>query len=107
MSDVFQKFIIENDPEDGLYMVLAKCTFHKQLAHNTENVLGGGSWKKFDNEILLFGQSHDFGPCDLEDLKYVVQNQKVFSHAYSKRDLSSKYDFTWQDIDYGTKINLK
>ena len=107
MSDVFQKFIIENDPEDGLYMVLAKCTFHKQLAHNTENVLGGGSWELFENEITLFGQSHDFGPCDLEDLKYVVQNQKVFTSSTLIRNLSDKFTFIWQDIDYGTKINLK
>lgn len=103
---VFQKFIIENDPEDGLYMVLAKCTFHKQLAHNTENVLGGGSWELFENEITLFDKSQDFGPCTLEDLKYVIQNKKVFPHTYSDRDLSAKYNFVWQDI-HGTEINLK
>jgi hypothetical protein len=103
---VFQKFIIENDPEDGMYMVLAKCTFHKQLAHNTENVLGGGSWEKFENEITLFGQSHDFGPCTLDDIKYVIENKKVFPHAYSDRNLSDKFTFIWQEPN-GDQINLK
>lgn len=106
MDNVFQKFIIENDPEDGMYMVVAKCTFHKQLAHNTENILGGGSWERFDNEIILFGQSHDFGPCDIEDIKYVIKNKKVFTSSILDCNITDKFNFSWKNIN-GTQINLK
>jgi hypothetical protein len=50
---------------------MAKCTYHKQLATNKDDVKGGG-WFRFDadkKEFILGGSSHDFGPVDIEDLK--------------------------------------
>ena len=109
MNDVFQKFILKEDDKLGLCMILAKCTFHKQLTTDHDKVRGGGMWQyiKDNNEMLLFGKSYDFGACSLEDLKHVVQNNKVFKNSRLIRDITDKYNFIWQDLDDGIEINLK
>lgn len=104
--DVFPKFIIEDDREESLCLVIAKCTFHKQLAHDVTRVRGGGWWSlDHENSIFtLYGESHDFGRADIEDIKSCIDRKKVFS-AGLVRNLSDKYTFRWRD-EVGDLIEL-
>jgi uncharacterized protein YaaQ len=91
--DVFPKFIIEVDDEIGKVMIVAKCTFHKQLAYDVKKVIGGGSWIKQDDTFFLSGRSDDFGEAKIEDIKECVQNNKVFSNYSHFKNMTNKYKF--------------
>ncbi len=97
--DVFPKFIIETDDIEGDSLIIAKCTYHKQLATDILKVKGGGWWS-FDNETrtyTLYGESHDFGRADIEDIKRCIQNGKVFSDKYLTRKLDV-FKFQYRNI---------
>ena len=97
--DVFPKFIIETD-EDGDYMIIAKCTFHRQLASNEDRVKGGGSWN-LNHELKQFtlsGKSHEFGPCEIRDIATCVQNKRVYSSSAMYRNFS---DFSFKFYESG------
>ena len=51
--DVFPKFIIETDGQEGDCLIVAKCTYHKQLATDIKKVKGGGWWT-LDKENSIF-----------------------------------------------------
>lgn len=87
--DVFPKFIIETDDELGDCLIIAKCTYHKQLATFTEKVKGGGWWSyDSDNKIFtLHGSSHDFGKAKIEDIKNCILNKNVYRSASLHRKL--------------------
>ena len=51
--DVFPKFIIETDNQEGDCLIIAKCTYHKQLATDISKVKGGGMWT-LDRENSIF-----------------------------------------------------
>lgn len=73
--DVFPKFIIEGDD-----LVLGKVTYHKELANDVSQVRGGGMFE-YDpdtNTFTLFGESSQFGPADLDDVRRCVENGKVY-----------------------------
>lgn len=75
MEDIFQKFIVEGDN-----LIIAKCTFHKQLATDKEQVKGGGMWE-WDREnktIMLYGDSHEFGSVGYEDVSACIKSGNVF-----------------------------
>jgi hypothetical protein len=77
---VFPKFIIETDSELGDCLIIAKCTYHKQLVTDPTKVKGGGWWT-MDQEtmtITLHGESHDFGMAKLEDIAECVKSNRVF-----------------------------
>lgn len=75
MEDVFQKFIIE-----GNNLIIAKCTFHKQLVTDKEQVKGGGMWEwnRENKTIMLYGDSHDFGRVEYEDVSACIKAGNVF-----------------------------
>ena len=81
MSDVFPKFIIETDVEEGDCLIVAKCTYHKQLATDPKKVKGGGWWSlnSEKNTFTLHGESTDFGPSKLEDITECVRRGKVYT----------------------------
>lgn len=92
----YPKFIIE----DG-NLIIAKCTYHKQIAIIESNVQGGGWWNLKDDCFTLYGESHDFGPASLEDIKKAVKQRKVFSSPTLSRSLADKYKFRY---DSGSEI---
>lgn len=73
--DVFPKFIVEDD-----CLIVGKCTYHKQLAANIKNVKGGGWWKykREEKELHLYGESDDFGPASIEDIKACLSAGNLF-----------------------------
>jgi hypothetical protein len=76
----FPKFIIETRAEEGDCLIIAKCTYHKQLVTDASKVKGGGWWT-LDNErttFTLHGESHDFGKAKIEDIASCVQRGKVY-----------------------------
>lgn len=78
--DVFPKFIIETDDQEGDCLIVAKCTYHKQLATDITKVKGGG-WQALDRDNSIFtlsGDSHDFGRAKIEDIASCVQRKKFF-----------------------------
>lgn len=79
MSDVFPKFIVE-----GNELIIAKCTYHRQLVSNKDKVKGGGLWKldQDKKEFVLYGSSDDFGYATAEDIKACIDAGKV--HAGSR-----------------------
>jgi hypothetical protein len=97
--DVFPKFIIETDDQEGDCLILAKCTYHKQLATDISKVKGGGWWTlDRDNSIFtLYGDSHDFGEAKIEDIAKCVQNKKVFSSSALNRNFTDNFKFQYKD----------
>lgn len=101
--DVFQKFIIE----DG-NLIIAKCTYHKQLAINKNNVIGGGWWRRAENQpndFILYGSSDDFGKAEFEDIKKCILNGNVFTNKYSDNSIVNKYNFYYDNYHEIVKIN--
>jgi hypothetical protein len=83
--DVFPKFIIETDDQEGDCLIVAKCTYHKQLATDITKVKGGGWWTlDRDNSIFtLSGDSHDLEGQRLKILQVVFNVKKYFQvHHY-------------------------
>jgi len=98
--DVFQKFLIQDDNELGACIILAKCTFHKQLATPPEsNIHGGGQWM-FENEgsfsIILYGSSHDYGYPKIDKMKEAIRNDNV----YTSKSLALKISARLPDVKY-------
>lgn len=106
--DVFPKFIIEDLEEDGICLLLGKVTYHKHLAHNIKNVKGGGgfSMDREKMEIVLFGESYDFGRASMEDLIYCVQRKRCFTSWTLVNNLSLEFRFFWKNPD-GELIDLQ
>ena len=64
--DIFPKFIVE-----GNNLIICKCTYHRQLVTNEEEVKGGG-WFQFDRDTPTFtlsDDSHQYGKASIEDIK--------------------------------------
>lgn len=85
MHDVFPKFIVEGDN-----LIIAKCTFHKQLVTDPAKVKGGGlwDWDKEKKEFLLYGDSVDFGYAEPEDIKICIMAGNVFLSYTGGRNIS-------------------
>lgn len=98
---VFQKFIIETDDELGDCLIMAKCTYHKQLAINKTKVKGGGWWTRKDEVITFSGDSHDFGKATLEDVIKCVKSGNVYTSPYLGHSVSKEYEFYY---DFGSEL---
>lgn len=87
MSDVFPKFIVE-----GNCLIIAKCTYHKELVTDKEKVKGGGLWKwdREKKEITLYGSSFDFGRASTEDIKTCIEAGNVFLSYEGGRNVSDQ-----------------
>jgi hypothetical protein len=85
MPDVFPKFIVE-----GNELIIARCTFHKQLVSNNDKVKGGGlwDWDREKKEFLLYGESVDFGACGPEDIKACIVAGKAYLSYAGGRNVS-------------------
>lgn len=97
--DVFPKFIIETDDEYGDCLIIAKCTYHKQLVTDTKQVKGGGWWTLDSNNktFTLFGRSEDFGQAKLDDILNCVKNKRVYSSKSLHRNLCKDYKFNYKN----------
>lgn len=106
--DVFPKFIIETDDQEGDCLIVAKCTYHKQLATDIKKVKGGGWWiLDRDNSIFtLYGESHEFKRAKIEDIASCVQRKKVFSSKSLIRNLTDDFKFQYRD-ECGEIIDLE
>lgn len=104
---VFNKFIIIDD-EEGKALIIAKCTYHKQLAHDTNTIKGGGMWYYIDDNktIVLHGESYDFGPAKLSDIKECIENNNVYTSYTKHNNISDKFEFKYQNV-YKELIKLK
>lgn len=98
---VYSKFIIE-----GENLIMAKCTFHKQLVVDEEQVRGGG-WFKFDDskEAFIFGgSSHDFGQAKIEDIKNCIENGNVYANSRLSRKMNN-YKFFYDNQNELIRLN--
>jgi hypothetical protein len=101
MADVFPKFIIETDDEEGDCLIIARCTFHKQLVTDISKVKGGGFWSLDENDkttYTLYGSSHDFGRASIDDITACIKNNKVFTSASLHRKLEN-FKFIYKHIN--------
>lgn len=101
--DVFPKFIVEDDAELGLCVVISKCTYHKELTDDVDIVKGGGFYA-YDSDEKTFtfsGSSHDFGEAREEDIKTAIANGNVYTNTYQMHDISKNYKFFY---DIGSEI---
>ena len=107
---VFPKFIIEKDPELGNVLIIAKCTYHKQLATIPENILGGGWWtlNRETETFTLNGDSHDYGRASVEDIKDCIDRDMVFTNSSCMHSIVSKWNFKYMDQCGGiTELKMK
>jgi len=95
--DVFPKFIIETDEQKGDCLIVAKCTYHKQLATDISKVKGGGWWTldRDASTFTLYGGSHDFGRAKIEDIADCVKRKKVFSSPTLSRNFTDDFKFQY------------
>ena len=95
--DLFPKYIIETDDELGDCLIMSKCTFHKDLVIDKDKVKGGGMFKyNFEKNTFTFhGESHDFGPAQMEDIKKAVEDDKVFTNPYLTRSIAKRHKFLY------------
>ncbi len=106
--DVFPKFIIETDEQEGDCLIVAKCTYHKQLVTDLTKVKGGGWWT-LDRENSIFtlqGDSYDLGRAKIEDIASCVQRKKVFSSPTLTRNYTDEFRFQYKN-EVGEIINLE
>lgn len=97
MADVFPKYIVE-----GNSLIIAKCTFHKQLVIDKAQVKGGGLWE-WDREnktFILSGESYDFSAASPEDIKACIDAGNVFWSYHDGRKIE---DHTFY-LDIGGEI---
>lgn len=82
--DVFPKFIVEGD-----CLILGKCTYHKQLAINKDDVKGGGMWEwdRGNKSFLLYGDSTDFGYASPEAVKACIEAGNLFWSYHGGRKI--------------------
>lgn len=85
MHNVFPKFIVE-----GNSLIIAQCTYHKQLVTDEEQVKGGGLWKwdREKKEITLYGSSDDYNSASPEDVKICIEAGNVFLSYAGGRNVS-------------------
>lgn len=82
--EVFPKFIVEGDS-----LIIAKCTYHKQLVIDKNHVKGGGMWE-WDKEaktFMLYGDSADFGYASPEDVRDCILAGNVFWSYHDGRKI--------------------
>jgi len=106
--DVFPKFIIETDDQEGDCLIVAKCRYHRDLATDITKVKGGGWWSlDRDNYVFtLHGQSQDFGRAKLVDIASCVQRKKVFSSAALTRNFTDNFKFQYLN-EVGERVDLE
>lgn len=85
--DVFPKFIVE-----GNNLIIAKCTYHKDLATDKAQVKGGGlwDWDQDKKEFLFYGDSFDFGRASIEDIRACIEAGNVFLSYVGGRNVSDQ-----------------
>lgn len=106
--DPFPKFIVETDDQEGDCLIVALCTYHRQIATDHSKVKGGGWWllDREKNIYTLHGESEQFGRAKIEDIAKCVQNKKVFSSPTLLKNLTNKYKFQYRDY-VGEIIDLE
>ena len=97
--DTFPKFIIETYDQNGDCLIIANCTYHKQLATDVSKIKGGGWWTldRENSVFTLYGDSQDFGKAKIEDIIFCVQNKKVFSSKSLVRNLTERFKFQYRN----------
>lgn len=105
--DTHPKFIVEETAEGELVIILAKCTYHKELAFDKTKIKGGGWWlfDRENNVFTLYGESFDFGPASIEHIAECVQKKKVFSNSSLTRNITNNVTFVYSKE--GKKTDLK
>ncbi len=104
--ELFNKFIIETDDQKGDCLIIAKCTYHKQLVVNTEKVKGGGWWYLDGyKKIILHGESYDFGRANIEDISNCIKLKRVFRTKSLLWDMTDDYSFKYKN-EVGEIIDL-
>jgi hypothetical protein len=84
---LFPKFIIENG-----YLVIGRVTYHEHLLETKwDNVSGGGFWSE-ENKKVILQESNDFESVDINELKYIIQNNKIKLKLWNK-EISDKFSF--------------
>jgi hypothetical protein len=106
--DVFPKFIIESDDQEGDCLIIAKCTYHKQLATNKDKVKGGGWWSlDYNNKIFtLYGESYDFGEATIYDIISCIKRKKVFTSSALFNNITDEFGFIYRN-KYGDLTEIK
>lgn len=102
MNELFPKFIVEGD-----CLIIAKCTYHKDIVNNRDNVKGGGWWRldKDTDTFILSGTSYDFGKASIEDIRECVIKGNVFTNSSHTHSIADFYNFSY--FTGSETINLK
>lgn len=95
--EIFPKWIVEQDS-----LIIQKCTFHKQIAKDVNDVKGGGLFYYLRDEhaFLLYGTSHDFGSPTREQLLDCIAKNNIGRYMECNRYARHK-------IFYSTSNNLE
>lgn len=96
--DVFPKFIIEYDSILGDCLILAKVTYHRQIAVNINNVKGGGWFimDRVNKNITLHGESEQFGKASIDDIMNCINANNVFTSPALIYPITDKWNFFYK-----------
>ena len=95
--ELFPKFIIEENDEIGIFMVIGKVTYHNKLVNNPLKVKGGGtfSFNKSTNIIILGGSSFEYGSAFIKHIKECIDDNKVFTNKSLKNSIVGRHTFKY------------
>lgn len=92
MTDVFPKFVIEDDA-----LILGMITYHHELVIDKSKVKGGG-WFRYEeknNRFVFYGESEDFKGARLEDIRQCIKEGKVFTNKFQTHSIAHKHKFAY------------
>ena len=97
--NVFPKFILENNSDLGDFLIVANCTFHKELATDLTKVKGGGWWtfNEKKSTLIFHGESLDFGKANVLDIANCVKRKKIFPCVSLNKEFSDNLKFIYRN----------
>ena len=99
IEDLFPKWILEDGD-----LIIMKVKYHRDIVTKDRSTVKGGGWFGFNSEtktFRLFGDSHDFGKANIEDVKVAILNDRVFTNSLRIDSIANKWNWTW---DTGSEL---
>jgi len=101
--ELFPKFIVANS-----CIRIGKVSFHKELLDIGDSI-GGGGWFHYDSEdnsFTFYGDSHDFGRADVENLKRIISFGNVGDKRRKNRFAGHKFYYCHNIQDIHNRVPL-
>ncbi len=95
-NELYPKFVLV---DSGL--IIARCTYHRDIVPAGEKCYGGGWWIRKDNTFTLYSSSTKFGYADLKVVQKHLDEGNVFLNSRMTNQLNvENYQFILTNKTY-------